>query len=317
MAPAPDLASSGSIRGTVTDREDVDIAGAVVKLASEGGTPPLSTESTVTGGFVFPVVTAGAYRLTVSVPGFDDWTASGVLAKGQSLQVSKIALSVSSVKTSVEVVASRREVAQAQMEFAEKQRVLGMFPNFYASYLPNADPLTARQKFHLAWHFSVDPTAFASAGVIAGAEQWRHGFSGYGQGATGYAKRFGATYADGFSSTMLGQAVLPAVFHQDPRYFVKGTGSRSSRALYAIASAVICKGDNRRWQLNYSNILGNVGSAGLSNLYYPVASRNGAGLTVENSMVSTALGALGGLFQEFVLQRMTPHLPDYGAAAAR
>src|SRR5580698_1183712 len=101
-------------------------------------------------------------------------------------------------------------------------------------------------------------------------------FRGYGQGAQGYAKRFGASYTDGFVGTFLADAVLPSVLHQDPRYFYRGTGSIRSRALYAMASAVICKGDNGRWQPNYSNVLGNLAAAGISNAYYPASNRNGA-----------------------------------------
>ena len=153
------------------------------------------------------------------------------------------------------------------------------------------------------------------AGIVAGSEQSGDTFSGYGQGTRGYARRFGATYADGFASTMIGQAILPSLFHQDPRYFVKGTGSVRSRVLYVLGSTILCKGDNRSWQVNYSNILGNVASASISNLYYPASSRHGVGLTVENSLLTTASGAIGGMFQEFLLHRMTPKIPDYGAAS--
>ena len=74
---------------------------------------------------------------------------------------------------------------------------------------------------------------------------------------------------------MLGGAVFPSLFKQDPRYFYKGTGSISSRALYAIANSVICKGDNERWQPNYSAILGGIAAGGISNLYYPASNRSG------------------------------------------
>jgi hypothetical protein len=86
-------------------------------------------------------------------------------------------------------------------------------------------------------------------------EQARNGFSGYGQGSQGYAKRYGASYADSFIGTMIGGAILPVVLKQDPRYYYKGTGSTRSRILYAVANAVICKGDNGRWQPDYSGIL--------------------------------------------------------------
>jgi hypothetical protein len=308
----PDSTSPGSVCGSVKDFSGVTVAGAVVTLATVDPSRTRSTPSGNDGVFLFAGVPSGPYKLTVATPGFNLWNSSGSLQRGQSLNLSDIALSLSSTNTEVEVRASNAEVTAAQISLEEKQRVLGVFPNFYASYIWDAGPLTSRQKFSLAWRFSVDPVAFAMTGVIAGTEQSENSFSGYGQGARGYARRFGANYADGFTSTMIGQAILPSIFHQDPRYFVKGTGSIRARALYAIATTVICKGDNRRWQLNYSNILGNVAAAGISNLYYPASSRHGAGLTIQNSLVTTASGALGGLIQEFLLHRMTPHIPDYG-----
>ena len=314
--PTPDLRpGAGSITGTVIDPTGAPIAGALVTLLTYDHTHPESTRSGTDGVFLFNRLPSGPYTVTVSTPGIDLWTTSGTLGQAQALDLSEIALSLSPANTEVEVRASISDVAQAQLALEEKQRVLGVFPNFYASYIWDAAPLTPRQKFSLAWRFSVDPVAFAMTGVVAGSEQGSNGFSGYGQGTRGYAKRFGASYADGFTSTMLGQAIFPAVFHQDPRYFVKGTGSIPSRALYAVATTVICKGDNHRWQLNYSNILGNAASAGISNLYYPASNRHGAGLTLQNSLITTASGALGGLIQEFFLHKMTPGIPDYSAAS--
>ena len=107
---------------------------------------------------------------------------------------------------------------------------------------PTLPPLNPRtQKFHLAWRSSIDPVAFLAAGVFAGIEQATNTFPGYGQGAQGYAKRYGANYADSFIDTMIGGAILPSLLKQDPRYFYKGTGTTRSRILYAIANSVICK----------------------------------------------------------------------------
>ena len=159
----------------------------------------------------------------------------------------------------------------------------------------------------------IDPVTIAIPAVIAGVEQGQNSFSGYGQGVQGYAKRFGASYTDSFTSTMLGDAVLPSILHQDPRYFYKGTGSIRSRALYAIATAVICKGDNGHWQANYSNLMGNLASAGISNLYYPSTNRNSAQLTIDNWLIGTASGAVGALFQEFLVKKLSRGvLPETG-----
>jgi len=103
--------------------------------------------------------------------------------------------------------------------------------------------------------------------------------------------------------------VLASLLKQDPRYFYKGTGSTGSRILYAIANSVICKGDNRRWQANYSGILGSLAAGGISNIYYPANDRNGAELTFENAGIGIGETAVTNLFQEFIIRKLTPKLP--------
>src|SRR4029077_15982729 len=179
----------------------------------------------------------------------------------------------------------------------EKQRALGFIPNFYVSYVPNAAPLAPKQKFELAWKEMVDPVTFGLTGAIAGIQQAQNDFSGYGQGAQGYAKRYGAAYADTVTSTLIGSALLPSLLKQDPRYFYKGTGSKRSRFLYAVANSVICKGDNGKWQPNYSSILGSLAAGGISNSYYPAKDR-GAGLTFENAALGIGATAAANLLQE-------------------
>jgi hypothetical protein len=174
------------------------------------------------------------------------------------------------------------------------------------SYTPNAVPLSPKQKFELAWKTVLDPVTFLVVGGLAGVQQAQNHFVGYGQGAQGYAKRFGANYADTVSSTFIGGAILATLLKQDPRYFYKGTGGTRLRFFYAIANSVICKGDNRRWQPNYSDVLGNLASGGISNLYYPAQDRNGAELTFENAAIGIGAGAISNLLQEFLLRKLTP-----------
>jgi hypothetical protein len=105
---------------------------------------------------------------------------------------------------------------------------------------------------------------------------------------------------------------LPSLLKQDPRYFYKGTGSLSARFLYAVGNSVICKGDNGRWQPNYSNMLGSLAAGGISNLYYPSDDRNGAGLTFENAAIGIAANAVTNLLQEFLIRKLTPKAPKTG-----
>jgi hypothetical protein len=138
-------------------------------------------------------------------------------------------------------------------------------------------------------------------------------FRGYGQGAQGYAKRYGAAYADTATGTLIGSAILPSLLKQDPRYFYKGSGSKRSRVLYALANSVICKGDNGHWQANYSSILGTLAASGISNLYYPAHDR-GAGLTFENTLIAIGATAATNVLQEFVIRKLTPNVPNQDPA---
>jgi hypothetical protein len=109
---------------------------------------------------------------------------------------------------------------------------------------------------------------------------------------------------------MIGGAILPSLLKQDPRYFYKGTGSTGSRILYALANAVVCKGDNGHWQPDYSGLLGSLAAGGISNLYYPSSNRSGVGLTFENTLIGIGGSGIGNLFQEFLIRRLTPHARD-------
>jgi hypothetical protein len=302
----------GSITGTVVDQSGALVAGARVNLTRGNDTnKDQSTQEAVSGAdgrFSFANIAPGAFQLTISSAGFAQQTSSGVLRAGEVYTVPQIALVIAPNVTDVEVALSRVEVAEAQIKDEEKQRVLGVIPNFYVTYDPHPVSLTAKQKFELAWKTSVDPVTFVIVGGIAGVQQAQNTFGGYGQGAQGYAKRYGASYADLASGTFIGSAILPSLLKQDPRYFYKGVGSKRSRILYAIANAVICKGDNGHWQPNYSNILGNLAAGGISNLYYPSQNRNGAGLTFQNAAIGIGATAAANLVEEFLMRKLTPNL---------
>lgn len=203
----------------------------------------------------------------------------------------------------------QKSKAAAQLQQQEHQRILGIMPNFNTSNIQNAAPLSPEQKFQLAAKSAFDPFTFVAAGLDAGLDQLQNNFPGYGQGAEGYAKRFGASYADTFDGTMIGNALFPILLKQDPRYFRKGTGNFKSRLFFAVGTTVRCKNDDGNWVPNYSNMLGNIAAGGISNLYYPSASR-GVGLTFERAFTVTAEGAIGAVFVEFwpdVSQKLFPN----------
>jgi hypothetical protein len=304
-APAPEPA--GIIQGMVNGKDGEVYEGVRVALALSGAQPARIQVTNGDGEFTFVNVPAGPFTLTVSSDGFATQTVSGALKPGETFETPAIMLPMREATSDVRVSAlQQQEIAQEQVHIEEQQRVLGAIPNFYVSYDPNPMPLTTRQKYSLAWRTDIDPFTWLTTAAFAGIEQGTNAFPEYGQGMQGYGKRFGANYADTFFSTALGGAVLPALFKQDPRYFYKGTGTFRARAEYAIATAVICKGDNMRWQFDYSGILGGLAAGGISNLYYPSTSHNRVELTFENAALGIGESAVQNLFQEFLVKKFTP-----------
>ncbi len=312
-APIPQ-STLGSISGTVTDPDGAIIADARITFEAQ----PLSedhqyrqTISGTDGRFSFPNIPPGPFKLTITAPRFSPLQTSGTLHAGESDEATDLSLSAASLAIDMQVTASQQDIAQAQIQLEEKQRIFGAIPNFYVSYAPHPVPLTPKQKFELAWKTLIDPVTFTATGFIAGIEQAQDDFGGYGQGSQGYAKRYAAAYGNAIVGTAIGNAILPSILKQDPRYFYKGTGTTRSRALYAIANSVICKGDNGHWQPNYSAIAGGAAAGGISNFYYPSADRSGTTLALENTALGIAGSAIQNLFQEFLVRKLTPHIPNY------
>jgi hypothetical protein len=300
----------GTITGSVVGQDGIAVVGAKVKLTQEGQSVSQEVTSSEDGQFTFTNVAPGSFQVVITADGFAAHTSTGELHSGENFTVPQVSMVLATNATEVRVEVSAVEIAQEQLKDEEKQRLLGIIPNFYVTYVPNAAPLTHKQKYNLAWRLNIDPVSFLLAGQAAGIQQARNQFSGYGQGAQGYAKRYGATYANFTISNFLGSAVFPSIFKQDPRYFYKGTGTTKSRVLYALANAVICKSDRGHWQVNYSGILGSLASGGISNLFYPASDRNGPALTFENAAMSIGSTAVFNLMQEFVLRKLTHKVPN-------
>jgi hypothetical protein len=284
-----------------------------VHLTREDRSPSEEKLTDDLGQFSFANVAPGTFQLTISFTGLNTQVISGTVHPGEAYVVPQMVLLVATQVTQVTVALTQVELAEVQIKDQEKQRVLGIIPNFYVSYVPDAVALTPKQKFELAWRSSVDPFTFVSVGAIAAIKHSGNGLSGYGQGAQGYAQRYGASYGDVVIGTFLGSAIMPSLLKQDPRYFYKGTGTKRSRLLYALASPFICKGDNGRWQPNYSYVIGNFAAAGIANAYYPASDR-GAGLVAETALVRLGENAVAAVFQEFIVRKLTPKVSNRAQA---
>ena len=308
-SPSAATQATAEISGTVLDTNGDVIQDAHVVLTNHSGTIERIAQSGQNGQFSFTGLPADSFKLRVTGKSMGTYVSPSIsLHENEMYIATRIVLAIASASTDVTVYGDKEELAQEQVHIAIEQRVLGVFPNFYSTYDWNAPPMGPKQKFHLALRSQVDPVTFLGVAGIAGAEHYQGVFPAYGAGFQGYAKRYGSAYANNFSGKMLGSAIFPSLFHQDPRYFYNGKGSVVSRALYAVSRAVIAKSDSGHWQPNYSHVLGNFVAGGVSNLYYPESSR-GWPLVVNTGLVETAMNAADNIIREFFLKGMVSHAP--------
>src|SRR5215469_8079806 len=169
----PEQPLLGGVHGTVVSRDGAVYEGVHVELAETASTTMSmrAVASDSNGRFNFTDVPPGPFRLTFSSNGFATQVRSGSLHAGESYEVPTVVLLVASATSEVRVTVTQQEIALEQFREEEKQRVFGVIPNFYVTYVPNAPPLTSKQKFDLAWKTSIDPVNFVLTGVVAGIEQ--------------------------------------------------------------------------------------------------------------------------------------------------
>ena len=311
-APSVAQKEGAGVSGTIVDSSGAVVPAAIVTLLRNGETQVRSVASGPDGGFTFSDLSPGSFVITVTGNGFQQWnSAKFTLTENQTYHVPNIVLAVAGASTEV-VVRPTEVIAAQQMKAEEKQRLLGIVPDFYVSYVWDAAPLNAKQKFSMQLRDIVDPTTFIGVSIGAGIQQARNSFPGFGQGAAGYGKRWGALFANGRTGDFFGRAVFPSAFHQDPRYFYEGSaGSAWSRTKHAVGYAFVARSDSGHRMPNYSLFLGNLCSGALSNVYYPDSSR-GAGLVFENAALSFSGRIAQNLAHEFLFQHLTKDVPGRG-----
>jgi hypothetical protein len=300
----PPNTKTGRILGTVVDTSDDPVPDAAVVLQGPAGNR-LAAITKEDGSFAFPSVTPGiVYQVTVTAEGFAEWSSSVTVEPGQEKTLTNVKLRILAVQRAVTVSYSEKEIAAQEFKAEEQQRIFRFIPNTYVTYEPHPEPLTTGMKFHLAYKSLTNPVFFARTAAWAGIQQAANTPAQWRQGAKGYGKRVGAGFADATTEGLIGNAILPSLLHQDPRYFYQGSDTKKSRALHAILAAFICKGDNGKTQPNYSTWGGSLISSSISLSYYPSSDRN-AQHVFKNFGIGMGLHIGGGLVQEFILDKFT------------
>lgn len=305
MLSAAAWAQPGSLRGSVVDSSGAVLAGTKLTLSFDGRSPEQEAESSDNGDFLFATVPAGAYSLALRANGFAAKTVTGEVLAGQALELSPIVMTLDAVTDRMEVTLTRSEIAQEQMKTATQQRLGGVIPNYYAVYEQDAEALNTKQKLELAARQWLDPASFVINGIAAGIGQAQNTNQGFGQGAQGYAKRYGAAFVGYGTGLVLGKVVATTITKQDPRYFVQGTGSNRSRTWHAIKWSVICRGDNKKEQLCYSSLISRFGIGFLTQYLFPPSARDSSGVLLQNAAIGLGFNAGANLFQEFLAKKIT------------
>jgi hypothetical protein len=172
-------------------------------------------------------------------------------------------------------------MTQEQRTGTSNDRLFWTLPNFLSiENMPNLPPLSVGAKFKVVARSSFDLVEYPCYGFLAGISQAENSEPGYGQGAAGYGKRYGAAFADGTIESFFTGAILPSILQQDPRYYQLGKGSFWHRTSYAVSRIFFTRSDSGKAQFNYSEIFGSALSAGVSTYsYHPSSER-----TVRNSL---------------------------------
>lgn len=179
-------------------------------------------------------------------------------------------------------------------------RLFFALPNFLtlenSAHVP---PLTAGQKFKVAFRSSFDYFQYPWYAALAGISQAQNSEPGYGQGAEGYAKRYGAAFADGTIENLMVNAVVPSVLHTDPRYYQLGKGSFVHRTGYALSRLFITRTDSGHNTFNFAEIGGSGMAAAISTYsYHPEADKTFSN-TAEVWGTQVAYDALRIVLNEF------------------
>jgi len=192
-------------------------------------------------------------------------------------------------------VKDQPQPSDAAQSGTSKDRLFFALPNFLtvenASQFP---PLTVKQKYGVVGRSAFDPVEFVWYGALAGISQAENSEQGFGQGAQGYGKRYGAYFADGTIENFFVGAIFPAMLHQDPRYFQNGQGSFFHRTGYAMSRIFVTRTDSKQSQFNYSEIVGAAVASAISTYsyhphpgYHPVAGENVPYIASDRTLQNT------------------------------
>jgi hypothetical protein len=187
----------------------------------------------------------------------------------------------------------------ASGQVPQTKRILGIIPNFRAvSANQKLPPQSVKEKFITASEDSFDYSALVVPAALAGYSMATKATPEFRQGAVGYGRYFWHSYADQSIENYAVEFVVPALTHEDIRYYTLGKGGFFKRTGYALSRAVITRSDAGNATFNSGEVIGAGAAAGISNLYYPASERT-FGNTAQKWGLSVGIDAATFVFKEF------------------
>jgi len=298
----------------VSDIQGGLIPGAHVVAARAGAPESESQEATANsvGRFRFADLAPGSYSVTISSPGFENYRIQNITLKpGDTYELPEVALPIARTSADATVTLTETQIAEAELNDELHQRVLGILPNYYTSYIWDAAPLNMRQKFKLAIRSATDPVFFATTALSAGIQQATSSNPEYGSGPSGYFELYASDYGGALVGRVVTSVLLNSLFHEDPRYFVMTNGSVVRRSWHAISSTFLQRGDDKKFHPAYANFMGGAISAVVVSTWHP-DSTTSVGTRVLNDTVLDLGGlAIRNLAREFLFRHLARHVPSY------
>jgi len=280
-----------------------DRATRILLLAAAAFLVPVALGAQSTVQDELPEAPQATTQQTPSAPGAAQQTPANTPAQTptpQNPQASQTGSSSSAqpAPTAQETKEQREERARRELEAEEHQRMLGVVPMFNVQSDKDAAPLTSKQKYQLFFKSSTDWYVFAITAIDGEISLLGKEYPSYGEGGEGFAKYWGAAYADTFDGNLWGNAILTSWWKEDPRYYRMGHGKFIKRVGYSAFTTIWCKRDNGKWGPNYANVAGNFIGGTISNLYYP-SDQRGVVLTLGRGASVTYEGIVGAEIAEF------------------
>lgn len=303
------------ISGVVSDIQGGLIPGAHV-IAERVGAPadesPQKADADDKGYFRFSDLAAGAYTVTISSPGFDTYRIPGInLKPGETYELPEVALPIARTTADATVTLTVVQIADAELNDELHQRVLGILPNYYTSYIWDAAPLNMRQKFKLAIRATTDPVFYATTGLTTGIQYATSANPEYGSGPSGYWELYASNYGGAVIGRVVTSVLLNSLFHEDPRYFVMTNGSVVRRSWHAISSTFLQRGDDKHWHPAYSNFIGGATAAVVVSTWHPDSNISMGQRVLNDTVLDLGGQAIRNLAREFLYRHLAHHVPTY------